>query len=123
MREVDVTHLQASRLADPQRGCCQDHHAVTPGLMTTPLHGFLDQPAQRAHVWQGEIAGTLLSLYRRRRPTDDTPPSPILCRVAHEQSIAHRLVQHKHQGRDRVLNRGTTVCRFPLVDGPIASVP
>jgi hypothetical protein len=87
--------------------------------MTTPVHGFLDQPAQRADIRQGEVAGTLLSLYRRGRPTDDTPPSPILRRVAHQQPVAHRLVQHKHHGRDRVLDRRTTVRRFPLVDRPI----
>jgi hypothetical protein len=79
-KEVDATHLQSGHLTNPQRRRCQDHHAITPCLMTTRLHGFLDQPAQRAHVWQGEIAGTLLSLYQRGGATDDTPPSSILCR-------------------------------------------
>jgi hypothetical protein len=46
--------------------------------MITPLYGFLDQPAQRADVWQCEIAGTLLSRYPQGRPADATPPSPIL---------------------------------------------
>jgi hypothetical protein len=65
--EVDVTHLQSGHLSDPQ--CCrrQDHHAVTPGPITTPLHGFRDQPAQRAHVRQGGAD----------RPTTRRP-SPIL---------------------------------------------
>ena len=35
----------------------QDHHAVIPGLLTTPRGGFLDQPAQRADVRQGESVG------------------------------------------------------------------
>jgi hypothetical protein len=33
--------------------------------MTTPLHGFLDQPAQRADIRQGKIPGTLRSRHRQ----------------------------------------------------------
>jgi hypothetical protein len=108
MKEVDVTHLQSGHLTDPQRRRRQDHHAVTPGLMTTPLDGFLDQPAQRADVRQGEVAGTLLSLYRRSRPTDDAPPSPILRAGCAPAAPSHRLVHKAPRPRrsDRLTDRG-----------------
>jgi hypothetical protein len=53
--------------------------------------GLLDEPAQRAQVRQGEIAGTLGSRHWQTRPADDTSPSPILRRVAQQQPGAHRL--------------------------------
>jgi hypothetical protein len=68
----------------------------SPELDDHPLRRLLDEPAERAHVRQGEIGGTreppLAEQTGRRYVAEPDPsPGPILRRIAHQQPVAHRL--------------------------------
>ena len=92
--EVDVADQEARDLADPQGRRGQDRHHVAVRLVPAGLDHAGDEPLQRRDVRQRQIARVADRLLRTGAANGPATRA-VLRRVAGDDAVAHRLVEHQ----------------------------